>query len=117
MGCSDEQCGPYEECSAEGICELVCAGQLPVIIDPPGSCQITLDPKPPLALIPYLYLLIDGAPAYSVSDCAEEGAPSDDVAFVWLNEWTLQLCEQACLAADNSSDSLELFWDPLWGQG
>lgn len=114
--CSDEPCGPYEECSPEGSCELDCAGQLPVMIDPPGSCQITLDPKPPEPLIPYMYVLIDGEPAYHTSDCADEGAPADEMALVWLNAWTLQLCEQACLAA-HSSESLELAWDPLWCQG
>jgi hypothetical protein len=117
QACVDEECGPYEKCTSElGVCDLVCMGELPVIADPPGSCQLQIDPEFPPPLLPYLGLFIDGDWVDSVPDCAEEGYGIYDLAYVWLNNWTtMQLCEQACLAF-NSAESVELRWEPLWCQ-
>jgi hypothetical protein len=104
--CFDEDCPLYQTCTGDhGICQYGCAGPIPPIIDPPGSCEIPLVDFPE-QFIPFVHLLVDGMEIPYLGDCAEEV----DAGWTWLVEGeTILLCEKLCPIFEASSE-IELSW-------
>jgi hypothetical protein len=96
--CVPEDCGPLELCWDEfGDCAFACYTTIPLVIDPPGSCQMLL-PDYPLWVVDYAGILFDGMELSYLDDCAEEIG----LAWTWLPDYAgALLCEQACLEHEN----------------
>jgi hypothetical protein len=111
--CNEADCGPLEWCSGEfGSC-IPCMGEIPVINDPPGSCQLKIVDLMPV-FIPYVSIYIDGVILWGLSpqhDCAEE--QPDEGAYVWAADYsTVEFCELACLAF-HSAREVTIRYAPL----